>query len=124
MPKKWVPEEIPSAFNEALEKAVADTSGKLTAELLDKTKAKNALAREGDITVPNEVEIVFYREEDLPFRVVMAIPAKEGGQEIEIPKEPTFADCFLCTYDTYIHGAESANLLEIFRGHGLLAKTQ
>ena len=113
--RKWLPEEIPGAFTDTLKKAVTDTTGNLARELLDKTTAKTALAREGDITVPKEVEVIFYREEDLPFRLVMAIPAKKGGPTVSRPKEATFEDCFLCTYNTYVHGAEAAILHDIFR---------
>ena len=108
------PEEIPPAFDDTLRNAVNDATGKLAKELVDKTTAKSALAREGDITIPNEVEIIFYREEDLPFRVVMAIPAKQTGLSVQ-SLQPTFEDCFLCTYDTYVHAADAAKLRKIFR---------
>jgi hypothetical protein len=108
------PEDIPPAFDDTLRNAAKDATGELAKELLNKATAKSALAREGDITIPNEVEIIFYRQEDLPFRVVMAIPTKQTEPSVQ-PLQPTFEDCFLCTYDTYVHAADAAKLSKILR---------
>jgi hypothetical protein len=94
MPKQWNQKDVEAAFDQALTKAVSDQQ--LRRELLNDATAKNVFAKAGDINVPDGVEVIFYREEDLPVRMVMAIP---GGTN---PRPAKFKSCFLCTYDTYV----------------------
>ncbi len=108
MPKKWIQKDIEAAFDAALKKAAGNKQ--LRRELLNDATAKSVFASNGvgDIDVPDEVEVIFYREEDLPRRLVMAIPAQpESG--IPQPLQPTFKACFLCTYDTYVTRSEKDN---------------
>jgi len=98
MPKQWTQKDIQAAFDAAL--VAATNSQKVRNELLDPKTTKTTLAREGDIDIPGDVEVVFVKQEELPLRVVMAMPAeiKPGGPP---PLAATFRDCFLCTYDSY-----------------------
>jgi hypothetical protein len=111
MPKNWNPLNVQAAFTKALGDAVNDAQ--LRSDLLDPTKAKSALAAAGDITVPDAVEIVFYRQEDFPARLVVAIPADPnntgGPNQPPEPLRPNFMDCFLCTYETYVKTDEAAD---------------
>ena len=104
MPKDWNPLNVQAAFTKALGDAV--NNAQLRSDLLDRTKAKSALAAAGEITVPDAVEIIFYRQEDFPARLVVAIPADPkntgGPNQPAQPLAPTFMDCFLCTYETYV----------------------
>ncbi len=94
MPKQWNQKDVETAFDQALAASASDQQ--LRRELLNPATAKNVFAKAGDINVPDGVEVIFYREEDLPLRMVMAIP---GGPS---PRPAKFKSCFLCTYDTYV----------------------
>jgi hypothetical protein len=111
MPKEWKPLNVQAAFTKALGDAANDAQ--LRSDLLDPTKAKSALAKAGDITVPAAVEIIFYREEDLPARLVVAIPAESkntgGPNQPAQPLTPNFMACYLCTYETYVKTDEGGS---------------
>jgi hypothetical protein len=114
--KQWNQTDIEAAFNTAIAAAVGDKQ--LRRELLNAATAKNVFAKAADIDVPDDVEVIFFREEDLPLRMVMAIPCPALPNH----RAPTFKGCFLCTYDTYVTrtAADAVALNEMLRKLKLL----
>jgi len=110
MSKQWNQQDIEAAFNTAISTAVKDKQ--LRRELLNPATAKNVFAKTADINVPDEVDVIFVREEDLPLRMVMAMPSQTPGSPPN-PRPPTFKACFLGLYDTYsTKSPEDAKALE------------
>jgi|SRR5205823_5434563 hypothetical protein len=117
MPKKpWNPNTIAPAFTATLEEAVKPNST-LKPKLLDPDadKVKTAFSDFAQIEVPKGWTIRFYPEEDLTHNIAMAIPASKSGPTVPgRPKKPTFEDCFLGFYDTYLRLDDFRLLDQIF----------
>ena len=93
------PVQREAAFKQAITNAMRDQD--IKDALLDPDTAKETLEGEGDITLPRDMTVVFYRQEDLDMRLVSLIPAP-NPEELHLPrKEPGFRSCFLCTWITY-----------------------
>ena len=46
--------------------------------------------------------IRFYREEDLPYNIAITIPAARSSSEVPKPRKPTWDQCYLGFYNTYL----------------------
>ncbi len=69
--------------------------------LLDPKTARQTLEDEGDIKLPSGMTVIFYRQEDLPLRLVAVMPSRDPEQEHLPPIDPGFESCYLCTWITY-----------------------
>jgi hypothetical protein len=112
----WNPNTIGPAFTRTLKEAVRPGS-KLKQKLLnpDADAVKKAFSDFAQIEVPEDWTIRFYPEEDLPHNIAMAIPASKSGPTVPSrPKKPTFEDCFLGFYNTYLQLDDFRLLDQIF----------
>ncbi len=104
MPKQeWNTTTVRPAFEKTLEEAVKNP--RLKRKLLDPDpqKVKDAFSDFAQIEVPRGMTIRFYQEEELPYNIAMAIPAAKGGSEtVPKPRKPTWDQCYLGFYNTYL----------------------
>src|SRR5882724_1166272 len=113
--KPWNPDTIGPAFTTTLEEALKPSSD-LKQKLLnpDADAVKKAFSDFAQIEVPKDWTIRFYPEEDLPHNIAMAIPASKSGPTVPSRRKPTFDDCFLGFYNTYLRLDDFRLLNEIF----------
>lgn len=92
------PAERDEAFRIVIAEAIKNED--VRKALLDPKTAKNTVETRGEIKLPDEMEVVFHRQEDLPSRLVMLIPA-DPAPEHQPSYPPGFDSCFKCTWITY-----------------------
>jgi hypothetical protein len=103
MPKQpWTPKNVPPAFNMTLAAAVQDPQLKNKLLDSDTEKVKETFSDFAQIEVPAHMTIRFYPEEELPYNIAMAIPAAQASDLVPKPRKPTWDDCYLGFYNTYL----------------------
>jgi hypothetical protein len=119
--QQWTAKTVPPAFDKTLKAAI--TTPDLKRKLLDPdtAKVKKEFSDFADIEVPANMTIRFYPEEELPHNIAMAIPAAKGNTT-EVPgppRKPTFSDCFLGFYNTYLQLNDYILLSQVFASREL-----
>jgi hypothetical protein len=115
MPKQpWNTKTVRPAFEMTLKAAVKDKSLKRKLLDPDPVKVKNTFSDFAQIEVPTRMTIRFYAEEVMPFNIAMAIPAAKASKTVPKPRQPTWDQCYLGFYNTYLRLQDYEMLDTIF----------